>query len=120
MIKDTKATRTDLERRIPAPRAKRHTISANAQTTYTVFMTGKHANALALERIPDIAGPVVVAAKQDTARHGECDARDSTQDIVVGEGVELAIGADVEESAGGVVGASSEGVAVREEAVDGV
>lgn len=55
-------------------------------------------DAFALERIPDVACPVVVATKQDPPRDGEGDRRDGAQDIVVSESVEFSVSADVKEA----------------------
>ena len=62
-------------------------------------MAGEHTNALALESIPDVARPVVVTAEEDAARNGERDGGNTTQDVVMREGVKLAVSADVEEAA---------------------
>ena len=78
-------------------------------------MPRKNTHALALERVPNIARPVVVPAKQHSAGDGEGDGSDSAEDVVVCEGVELAVGSEVKEAAGGVVGAGGKGVAVGEE-----
>lgn len=50
-------------------------------------MTRQDTNTFALQGIPDVAGPVVISAEQNTARDGKGDGRDTTQDVVVGEGI---------------------------------
>lgn len=66
-------------------------------------MPGQDAHPLALERVPHVARPVVVPSKEDSAGYGKGDRRDAAEDIIVRERVELAVGADIEESARGVV-----------------
>jgi hypothetical protein len=75
---------------------------------------GEDADALALERVPDVARPVVVATKQDATRDGERDGGDTAQDVVVRVRVQLAVRADIEQPARCIVGASRKRVAVRE------
>jgi len=100
---------------VPASRAKGHTIDAHTKTTDSVFMPGEHADTLAFQGVPDIAGPVVVPAKQDAARDGEGDGGDTTEDIVVRESVQFTIRPNIEQSARGIIGTSRKGIAVREE-----
>ena len=52
---------------VPGSGAKCHAIGTDAKAADTVLVAGKNTNTLALERIPDIASPVVVTAKEDTA-----------------------------------------------------
>jgi len=104
-----------LQRAVPATRAKRHTISADTETTDPVFMSGEHADALSFQGVPHVAGPVVVATKQNAAGDGEGDGGDTTQDVVVREGVQFTIRPDVEKSARGIIGSSRKGIAIREE-----
>ena len=82
-------------------------------------MTLEGAGALALEGIPDDAVEVIVTGEEEAARGGEGDGADTAEDALVGVGHELTVGTDIEETAGGIVGAGTEGVAVGEE-VDGV
>ena len=79
-------------------------------------MSCQNANTLALERIPDVARPIIVTTEEDTTRDGECDGCDTAKDVVVREGVELTVGANVEETARRVIGTRREGIPVREEA----
>ena len=62
-------------------------------------MSSQNPDTLALEGVPDVASPVVIATKENTTRDGEGDGGDSAKDVVVGEGVELAISAYIEETA---------------------
>ena len=78
-------------------------------------MAGENTDTFALERFPDIARPIVVATKEDATRDRERDRRDTAQDVVVSERVQLAVCADVEKTAGCIVGACRESIAVREE-----
>lgn len=64
---------TDLESAIPGTRAERHAVCADAQATHSVFVSGQNADALSLQRVPNIASPVIVATEKDTARDGESD-----------------------------------------------
>lgn len=68
-------------------------------------MPSENADAFALERVPDVAVEVVVTGEEDAPRDGEADRGDAAEDVVVRVLVEFAVGAEVEESAGGVVGA---------------
>lgn len=54
---------------IPAACTECHAIDTDTQATNTVFMTGENASPLSLEGIPNIASPVVVAAKEKAARN---------------------------------------------------
>ena len=105
----------DQKTRIPTARAQRHSVGADTQTRDAVLVRSQNTDALALERIPDVACVVVVAGKEDTAGDGEADRSDAAEDVVVGVGVELAVGTQIEEAARGVVGTGGKGVAVGEE-----
>lgn len=80
-------------------------------------MPCEHADALALQRVPDIAGPIVVATEQHTTGDGEGDRCDTTKNVVVCEGVQFSVGSDIEKSARSIIGTRSEGIAVGEEAI---
>ena len=79
-------------------------------------MARQNADTLALEGVPDVARPVVVTAEKDAAGDRERDRSDTAKDVVVREGVELTVGANVEETARRVIGTRREGIPVREEA----
>ena len=100
---------------VPATRAERHAVGANSEAADTVLMACEHSHPLSLQRIPDIAGPVIITTKQNTARNRESDGGNTAQNIVVREGVEFAGRTDIEETARCVVRAGGEGVAVGEE-----
>lgn len=67
------------------------------------------------ERVPDVAVEVIVTRQQEAPALGEGDGGDPADDVVVGVGHELLVRAEVEQPAGGVVGAGGKGVAVGEE-----
>lgn len=52
-----------------------------------------------LESIPDVTVVVIVTGEENPTRGGEGDGGDSAEDVVVNEGVELAVGSEVEELA---------------------
>ena len=81
-------------------------------------MTSENTNALAFERVPDIASPVIVTTEQHTSRDRKRNGCDTAQNVVVGEGVQLAISTNVEKPARGVIGPSGEGITVGEESDD--
>ena len=81
-------------------------------------MPCQNANTLALERIPDVARPIIVATEKDTTRDGECDGCDTAKDVVVRERVELTVSTYIEKTARRVIGAGGESVAVGEETSD--
>ena len=60
-------TRTYSEGTVPTSRAKCHSVCANTQTTDSIFMTCQNTYTLPFKRVPDVAGPVIVAAEKDTA-----------------------------------------------------
>lgn len=66
-------------------------------------MASQHTNALALEGVPNITGPVVVPTEKDTSGQGEADRGDAAENVVVDVRVELAVGTNVEQSARGIV-----------------
>ena len=70
-ISDEKTTYS--ERAVPRTRAERHAVCRDAQAADAVFVSSEHTHTLALERIPDVACPVIVSAEQDTAGDGEGD-----------------------------------------------
>ena len=100
---------------VPAARAQRHAVGADAEARDAVLVCRQHADALALERVPHVGVVVVVAGKQNAARRREADGRDAAEDVVVRVLVELAVGTQVEQTARCIVRARREGVAVREE-----
>jgi hypothetical protein len=80
-------------------------------------MSSKNTNTLALEGVPDIACPIVITAEKKSSRNGKCNRGDSAKDVIVGVGVQFAVGADIEETTAGIVRACTKGISVREEAV---
>ena len=71
--------------------------------------------AVGLEGVPHVAVEVVVAGEQQAATLGERHGGDAADDVVVRVHHQLLVGAQVEQPAGGVVGARGEGVAIGEE-----
>lgn len=107
--------KTNLKSAIPRSRAECHTVCADAQATHAVFVSSQYTDALSLQRVPDIAGPVIITAKKDAARDRESDRCDTAQDVIMRVSVQLAVGTDVKQPAGSVVRASGEGITVGEE-----
>lgn len=66
-------------------------------------MPSQNAHSLSLERIPNVARPVVVPSKEDSAGYGKGDRCDAAENVVVRKRVQLAVGADIKEAARGVV-----------------
>ena len=87
------------QRAVPATRAQRHAVGANSQATDPILMAGQHSHPLAFQGIPNVAGPVVVSTKEYTTRNRECDGCDAAKDVIMGEGVEFAVRADIEQPA---------------------
>lgn len=56
-------TDTNFQCAIPTACAEGHTISTDSKTTDTVFMPSQNSNTLTLERIPNIASPIIISAK---------------------------------------------------------
>lgn len=72
---------------IPTSRAKGHTIRADTQAADTVFVASEHPYTFSLERIPNIARPVVVSTEQNASGNGEGDRGDTTKNVVVCESI---------------------------------
>jgi len=56
---------------IPTARTEGHTIGADTQAADAVFVASQDTDALSLERIPNIARPIIVSTKQDAPRDRE-------------------------------------------------
>lgn len=54
---------TDLERAVPASRAERHAVGANAQATHTILVPCENTDTLAFQRVPHVARPIIVTTK---------------------------------------------------------
>lgn len=80
-------------------------------------MPSENTDTFAFQGVPDIACPIIVATEQYSSRDREGDRSDTTENIVVSEDVQLTIGTKVEEAARGIIGYSSESVAVGEEPI---
>jgi hypothetical protein len=80
-------------------------------------VTGENANTLATEGIPDVAGPVIVAAEENATRDGERNRGDTAEDVVVREDIELTVSTNIKQTTRGIVGTSGECITVREEAI---
>lgn len=78
-------------------------------------MTGQNSNAFSLQRVPDIACPVVITSEQDTAGNRESDRCDTAKDIVVRECVQLTISANIKQAARSIVRSGCKSIAVWEE-----
>ena len=68
---------------VPATGTQCHAIRTDPQAADAVLVTGQDSNTFTLERIPDIASPVIVSTKENTPGDGEGDGCDATQDVVV-------------------------------------
>lgn len=88
--------RTYPERAIPATSAKSHAVRAHAKATNPVLVTCKNTDTLSFQRVPDIAGPIIVATKEDASRDRECNGRNATENVVVRKRVEFTIGTNIE------------------------
>ena len=104
-----------LQSAVPGTRAQCHAVRANAQARYTVLVTGEDTHTLALQSIPDVACPVIVAAEEDATRDRERHRCDTAQDVVMRVRVQLAVRADIKQAARSIVRARGESVAVGEE-----
>ena len=58
---------------IPRARTQRDAVCADTKARDAVLVASENAHTFTLERVPDIACPIVVAAEQDATRDGECD-----------------------------------------------
>ena len=72
-MKHAKDISTYSQSTIPTACAESHTIRADTQAADTVFVTSQDTDALSLKRIPNVARPIIVSAKQNTPRNGEGD-----------------------------------------------
>ena len=88
---------------------------ADAEAAHAVLVSSEDADTFALEGVPHVAVEVVVPGKEHPSRDRERDRCDAAQDIVVHVLVQLAVGAQVEQSTRRVVGTGRERVSVREE-----
>lgn len=70
---------------------------------------------VSLHGVPDVAVKVVITSQQQTAGAREGHRRDAADDVVVAIEAELLVRTQVEQPAGGVVGACGEGAAVGKE-----
>jgi hypothetical protein len=77
-------------------------------------MAGQYTNTLALQSIPDIAGPIVVSAEKNTAGDRECDGCYTTQDIVVRKGIEFPVCSYIEQAARCVIRTCCERISIWE------
>lgn len=69
----------------------------------------------AFQSVPDVAVEVIVASQQQASALGESHRGDAADDVVVAVHHQLLVSTQVEEPAGGVIGAGAEGIPVREE-----
>jgi len=105
----------NLEQRIPRTGAQADAVVANTETADTVLVATKRADFVATKRIPNFAFEVVVASKEQASRNGEGNRSDSAENLLVLIRHELAIGANVKQSTGSIVGTCAKGIAIREE-----
>ena len=91
------------------------TVLSNSQTGHSVVVTSQHSRPLGLHGVPDVAVEVVVPGQQQTAGPGEGHAGDAADDVVVAVERQLLVCSDVKQAASRVIGARSEGKAIREE-----
>ena len=101
---------------VPTAGTEGHAIRTDSQAADAILVTGQNSNTFTLERIPNIAGPVVVSSEENTSGDGEGDGGDTAQNVVVREGIELAISTNVKQPARSIVRASSECIAIGEKA----
>lgn len=58
---------TNLKSAVPTSGTQSHSIGANTKAAHTVLVTREDTDTLTFERVPHIARPVVIAAKQHAA-----------------------------------------------------
>jgi hypothetical protein len=88
--------RTYPERAIPATSTKSHAVRAHAKATNPVLVTCKNTDSLSFQRVPDIAGPIIIATKQNASRNRERNGRNATENVVVRKRVKFTIGTNIE------------------------
>ena len=99
---------------IPTACTEGHTIGADTQAADAVFVASQDTDALSLERIPNIARPIIVSTKQDTPRDREGNRSDTTKNIIMCERIQFPISPDIKEPARGIIGAGGKSVTIRE------
>lgn len=77
-------------------------------------MTRQNTNTLPFKRVPNVAGPVIVAPEKDTARNRECYGCNAAEDVVVGKCVQFTIGTDIKQTTRSIIRSRGEGITVRE------
>jgi len=102
----------DLQEGVPGAGAEGCAVNVDAEARDAIVVAFERPNELAFERVPHAAVVVVVAGKEEAPRNGEGHGRHTDEDGVAGEGLELAIGAQIPEAARRVVGAGREREAV--------
>jgi len=105
----------DLEQSIPRTSGQRLAIIADAQAADTVVVTHELLNQTAQLSVPSVTIVVIIASKQKLASLGEGHAGNAAEDLVVGVLVDLSVGADIEETAGRVIRAGADSIAIGEE-----
>ena len=78
---------TNSECAIPTTSTKSHSIDTHSKATDSVLVASQNTDTLPFQCIPDITGPIVITAEQDSARNRECDGGNSTKDVVMCKGV---------------------------------
>lgn len=103
------------EERVPGPCGDGHPVVSDPQAADPVVVAGEDPGALAFQCVPNVAVEIVVASQEQSARLAECDRRDTADNVVMRVYGQLLVRANIEKSAGGVIGASSECKPIREE-----
>lgn len=109
----------DAERGVPGTGAEGSAVGGDAEAGDAVHVASERLNAFAVKSVPDVAVVVVIASEEVASGDGESDGGDTAVEIGIGVGHELATGADVEESASGIIGTGSES-GTRGEELNGV
>lgn len=81
-------------------------------------MTSQDSHTFTFQRIPDVAGPIVISTEEDAARDRERDGGDATEDIIMCKSIQFPVGTNIKETAGSIIRASSEGITVGEKPMD--
>lgn len=102
----------DLEEGVPGAGAEGSAVGVDAEAGDAVVVALEEEDLLSLEGVPDDAVVVVVAGEEEAAGDGEGDGGDTDEDLVRVVGHELAVSAEVPETAGRVICTSGEAEAV--------
>lgn len=116
MTENVNSLSPDLQQAVPASSTKGGTIAIYTEARNPVVMTIQRVDTLSLDGVPTLARVVIITTEEVTTRDRKGNGCDSTVNGFLSVYLQFTASTDIKQARGGVIGTSSKGLSIREEA----